>query len=152
MTDVVARVRALLERATHASTPEEEARTSALIAARLIRQHNLVVDVAVVPAPSPLPARTAPSSAWAEVSWADLSAANSAWTTSRSPASSEPSPSPDFFGDSFEDRPRDFRVMQNKFKGKCISCQRSIAIGEWIGWRPNRGATHYECREILFEE
>lgn len=37
------RVHALLDRASHETTPEEEARTSALIAARLIRQHGLRV-------------------------------------------------------------------------------------------------------------
>ena len=51
--DTLAKVRALLERAAHPSTPEEEARTSALIAAKLMKSSGLVVQTPAAPAPPP---------------------------------------------------------------------------------------------------
>ena len=42
------RIRALLARAAHATTPEEEARTSAVQAARLIARHGLAVGPGVM--------------------------------------------------------------------------------------------------------
>lgn len=50
MTDVEDKVRKLLARASHPNTPEEEARTSAHIAAKLMAEHKIDV-AAVVTAP-----------------------------------------------------------------------------------------------------
>lgn len=47
-----ARVLALLERATHPGTPEEEARTTAMIACRLLVEHRLL-EAPAPPAPAP---------------------------------------------------------------------------------------------------
>lgn len=55
MSDAVKRIRDLLARATHASTPEEEARTCALIAAKLIVGSGIELRGKVEPPPPPPP-------------------------------------------------------------------------------------------------
>ncbi len=57
MTDLLDRVKKLLERAGHEATPEEEARSAGVMAARLIWAHSLVVTLPKSPAVADLPHR-----------------------------------------------------------------------------------------------
>lgn len=43
MSDVIGRIKSLIDRAAHEGTPEEESRSCAVIAVKLIKKHNLSV-------------------------------------------------------------------------------------------------------------
>lgn len=54
MTDIEDKIRALLARASHENTPEEEARSCAVIAAKMMREHKIEIGAVSGPPPSSL--------------------------------------------------------------------------------------------------
>jgi hypothetical protein len=57
MSDLMQRIQALISRATHAGTGEAEARTSAHIACRLIREHGVALSLGTPKPGAPPPKR-----------------------------------------------------------------------------------------------
>ena len=112
------RVRLLLERAGHPGTPEEEARTSATLAARLIYAHGYMVSYPATAPPPPPPPPPPPTAA--------------------PPASSY----------AWKQRAKPYRVITSKFSGWCKACGDSFDEGDVVAWYRGRGCTHYDCRSF----
>lgn len=128
--DVVAKVRALLERAAHPSTPEEEARTSAFIAARLIKANALEVTLpAVVPASAAPPAPPGDASSRATHD-GPFRAARTTRRRRRRPVPEDPS----------------WVLVLSMYRGRCKACRRFYEQGDEVCWRPGSGRTHFACR------
>jgi len=103
-----------------ASSPsEEEARTSAVLACRLIREHGfLVVMSNGAPSPAARTARPAPP---------------------RSAPQPRPAPAP-----KRSRRPQPRLIVLN-YRGVCVTCERYITRGDRAWWRPGKGVVHEGC-------
>lgn len=119
--EILNRVAALLARAGHPATPDEEARTSAHIAARLIREHRLIVVTAVSP---------------------------SERTRQQGQQSERPRPQRDGSrGGSWRAQPQaePWKVYRASRPGICQACRRSFDFGARISWRNDIGPVHVGC-------
>jgi len=118
--ELLHRINALLDRATHDGTPEEEARTSALIAARMIRKEKLVLARQPDSQIARQPEREA---------------------SPRSPQSSVGHPFDPFWPFSsypFNDRPFSDPVQASSITRRCSFCQNKLADGERCDCRKAR--------------
>lgn len=109
------RVDALLARALHENTPPEEARTSAMIACRIIADHRLL---------DPQP--EAKRSPWTKSEPPKASG----WT--RPPSNPPPSPK------------SEWKRFVSKFDGRCKLCGDWYFEGDVIAWKP-KASVHWEC-------
>jgi hypothetical protein len=121
---ILQRVRKLLERAGHEGTPEEEARTAGVIAARLIYRYQISIGNEIAahsasgPASSPSPPRTAPSSV----------------------------PNPAYSRDTSWVPRRSVRIL-SRYPGWCQCCYGEYFEEHYIAWVKGEGATHWDCRD-----
>lgn len=115
------RVRSLLARAAHASTPEEEARSCAVMAVRLITEHHIALSLPTSPAASP--------------SLLDI-AFRRGVVPFEAPPDEDLEPT----------RPLNYAVLASRYAGNCRACGGRYDVGETIAYASARGATHYECR------
>lgn len=125
---VVDRVRKLI--ALAASSSEEEARTSAWLACKLIRENKLRIVDTIDPV---------------SVDFADFfrdvvnraEATQASWTKPRAasvaqePAKATP--------------PSDRRRIKARYASQCRSCRKAIAVGDDIYWSRESGTTHARC-------
>lgn len=128
------RAKKLLERAGHPNTPEEEARSAAVLAARMIYEHGFLIvsseetpSVPAQPAVEPRAAATAAATAAHVQRIWDVVNKQSA-RFQRVQAGLEP------------------QIMPSRYPGDCKSCGRPYAQGETVAWMPGRGVTHFDCR------
>lgn len=153
MTSALDRVTALLDRAGHEGTPEEEARTSAVLAARMIRQHGLVVVM-------PEPARGKRTPRYRGTSRASPSRDDGPSHDNHSPfdpyasanaasgARRRRPPTVDF--DPFDGELVGRRTVA-RYPGRCKDCRRGFREGDPVIWVPGDGARHPECWDELAE-
>lgn len=157
---VLETVAALLYRAGHEGTPEEEARTSAVLAARLISKHALVITR---PAPEQAeePAGRRRPRWWNEPAARSSAGWREAVETPPAPPRTRPPPTPTERAARTRSRaaeaqrtvrayvaasPGDYVVITSEYKGSCIACSRRYRKGSRIAWKRGEGATHYGCR------
>jgi hypothetical protein len=110
------RIAALYARAVHSGTPEEEARTSALLCLKLVARH----DVAFV-APGDQPPEPPASSNGKAASGQDRAKGR----TGRSGA-------------------RSVRI-RSRYDGWCKVCGDEVYVGDEVYWHKGRGVAHAEC-------
>jgi len=120
MSKITDQVKALIERAFHKGTSIEEARTSAIIAIRLIVKH----DLQIIDKKEPEFESIHENDPWDEIlnnpNWADKKEWNTVTT---------------------------FRAVQAKSKGVCKACGGVFNKDEVIANAgPDKGITHYRCR------
>lgn len=120
--EAVAKVRALIERAVHPSTPEEEARTSALIAAKLIKSSGLEVTTPKGSGPS---ASTKPPQTDEDDRWEAIRRQSHRRRRQREVT---------------------WVLLVSAYRGRCKSCRLHYEAGDEICWRRGSGATHFDCR------
>jgi len=133
VTDAKRRIDALIARAVHPTTPEEEARTSALIAVRQARENGLtLVDAA----------------AHAREIASLQNTIESLLATMPEPAEYAPPPPPPTARPRRKGEP--FVTLVSKYDGKCKACSERYLSGDEIAWMRERGATHYACREWFY--
>jgi hypothetical protein len=171
MTDELDRVRMLLARAGHVATPEEEARTAALIAARAITRLGLVVgrdDHQHAPrsvrpeATSERASERADTPTWSGVARQRdgfVAPASHPATSSQAsrPAASSQASRPAARSEERKEEAEDFRVVSYKRvparrDGVCVACGRRFEEAEQIAWVPGSGSTHWGCREHWYAE
>ena len=120
----------LVARAAHDTTPEEEARTSAVAAARLIHKENLLEPTA-----SAAGASEAPPSAF--------SGDQAEWWRMRADHLHKQF---QLHGSAVRHALRTGRLGMAEKKGRCPLCGYVYAVAEMIVWRRRRAdAIHYEC-------
>jgi hypothetical protein len=118
MTATFERVRSLISRALHPGTPVEEARTSAVIACRLLAEHG------------PLRPDTQP----VDLESIEREAFDRGYMEGAADAKRMASP------------PVPKRhVIASKYAGRCQSCGGAYRIGESIAWAKGEGAVHVRC-------
>lgn len=135
------KIRAIVNRAVHPSTPIEEARTAALIALRMATEAGLEL----VP--------TADRAALAEFR-------KSAERFREASARVTRNETPIDFSQVFKRRPQrraqppagDYAVIISAYRGYCKSCRREYKEGDEIAYRRGAGATHYTCRGFWEEK
>jgi hypothetical protein len=134
--DPLVRLQNLFDRAVHASTPEEEARTAAILAVRLM--HKLGLHPSKSPAPTP--ARTPQRDPWGPVtdSWPSVAHPRPG---KRGKVRKPPAPASN--GQVYVKEP--VRIRSN-FPGICLGCGETFEGGETVWWLKSEGATHAECR------
>jgi hypothetical protein len=162
MPSPVDRIRALLRLASHPGTPEKEASAAALIACKLMAEHNL--DLA--PRDQALKYESGFKDGYAqgvEDKQADAKPRVQPKTAAPKPKA-RTAPSDFHFGaealgdkdfmtiDEYEQTQRShsrelYRDINSKFDGRCRSCQEPYEVGERIAWMPTVGATHFDCRD-----
>lgn len=124
------RVLALVARASHDGTPEEEARSCAVIACKLIAEYDLLH---ALPAPEfvipPVASRRPPSQPPPPAAHSDSRPGRSRFTK--------------------VDGGKDDSVLRifSKFNGTCCACNERIEAGEQVLWKRGAGVTHDECFE-----
>lgn len=131
------RARALLDRAGHPNTPEEEARSAAVIAARMIYENGFVLSgsdeekTSVPPQPAVEPraaATAAATAAHVQQIWNVFEKNQKNQTRFR--------------------RSEEYGLMASRYDGYCKACKRPYKRGEQVAVMVGRGATHYACREF----
>ena len=169
------KVRALFDRASHASTPEEEARTSALIGARMMKEAGLrigtekeleelrdlrtvVARIRAAQVQAQMQAqRKANRRAYAYGSPFSPFGGVRPGTGAYSPTSTSPSP----FRPTRSERPREreeepkpsFVIVVSAYRGRCKKCRREYKEGDQVASRKGFGATHASetCRAYWAE-
>ena len=122
---IFSRVQALVARAAHEGTPVEEARSSAVIACKLIHEHEMLATKFTASADDfPFSYRTPPTPAPAPAK--------------RGRGRSRP------WVDADDDSPI---KLVSKYRGRCLACLMSYDVGETVWWRPHLGATHDGCKD-----
>lgn len=169
----VDQVRSLMDRAVHASTGTEEARTSALIAVKMAKDLGLrfatdkeMTELAEL---RELAKRFKEAQAQAQVQsrraypWPfnQYAPPSRGYTPPAAAASGEASAAPPFDpfagfrkkqrkrterSEQVRDVPQGFAVIVSAYRGHCRSCRREYKEGAEIAWRRGVGATHYKCR------
>jgi hypothetical protein len=116
----VDKVKALISRATNETTPTEEARTSAMIACKLIARDDLL-------AAAPAPRASRPKRDPYEDFYRGPN--RGAW-----PPPPPPRPKPDL------------RTIRARYGGTCHSCHRPFPEGAEVVWAKGKGSAHVACR------
>lgn len=153
---ILQRVRKLLERAGHEGTPEEEARTAGVIAARLIYRYR--ISVGALPLSSPYAKsdpmdeeeeRPQPSRTWPDQWWPPPgnSSPGPGGAYTRPPSRSSDYPRTP------RNRswiPRSFHRIYSRYPGWCQCCFGEYHEETYIAWVKGDGATHWECSDYWF--
>jgi hypothetical protein len=130
----VQRVKDLVRLAVDPAAADNEARSAALTACRLVATHGLIIT-------SPL--LTAPTCAEPPRPWASTNAAPGNWSSSSSTGSSS-SYSRGPSASRGDERPRTIRV---RFDSVCRVCGIGIPIGSLAQWTRGRGVAHVHCAQ-----
>ena len=174
---VAEKVRALLDRAAHASTPEEEARTSALIGARMMKEAGLrigtVKELEELRDLRAMVARIRSAQVQAQV--AQRKASRRAYSYSNgfpfaSPGNYSYAPTSPFRAGPMasapgrevargrrkgrDDEPKpSYVILVSAYRGRCKKCRREYKEGDEIASRKGFGATHATepCRSYWAE-
>ena len=113
------RVLQLIALATDPAASEEETRTAALLACRMIRKHSLLLSPSSAPPPSPPP-----------------------------PPPPKPAQNNGPFGPSDRWRRPTGRFFVSKYNGTCVSCGEPFFEGDRIYWKgAGKGSEHPECHD-----
>ena len=118
---LLVRVRSLVDRAAHEATPEEEARTSAVIACKLIAKHEMLSLAALESRAAPVPEPPRPKRA-------------------------DPPPTPKSRSRAADDDPP-VVLLASKYAGRCKHCGFGYEVGDSVWWKRGGGATHEACEE-----
>lgn len=129
---ILIRVRALIDRAAHEATPEEEARSSAVIACKLIHKHSLLATVAT----------TFSAAEDFTRSYSTPSASTRSASAKKPKGRSRPWVDP-----TYDDEDPDVVKLVSKFRGRCLSCLKAYEVGETIWWQRGVGVTHESCKD-----
>lgn len=121
MTSKLTRAQQLIALAVCDTTPQEEARTAAMVAVKLISENDLLA--------APRPEQDLRK--WFDdMMW---SVRGQAVDVDVPPPAPAPTPSPKG------------KNMKAKFKGTCVSCGKTVAKGEPIVWSKRGGTRHQGC-------
>lgn len=144
MADPLEKIRALIHRAVHPSTPIEEARTAAIIALRMATEAGLEL---------------APASDRAELAEFRKSAERFREASARVTKNGSGS-APFDVTQAFRRRPQkrerppasDYAIIVSMYRGYCRACRRQYDEGDEIAYRRGSGSTHYTCRAYWDEK
>lgn len=149
MTAVLERTKALVQRAAHAATPVEEARSCAVLACRAIVEHALLAGVAP---PSSDEARLRSELARLERSVAllareleqvkrerDKLRGQIAELERAAAGKAKPPPAPKGGRGGVVE-------LRSRYDGECRVCGGPYREGDRVAWRKGRGAVHPDCR------
>lgn len=145
----LALVMKLLTRAGHPETPEEEARTAAVKAARMIYEQGFIVS-------SPEEAKSTPPPATSSEKRAAQHATRTAAQTAAAASRANVAYAQQVMDIFDRQAPRGTRRSQPvtgpiliaaRYEGFCKACGRAYACGEPVAWKPGGGVTHAECKE-----
>lgn len=154
------RITALIDRAAHEGTPEEEARTCALMACKQIKQHGLAVGTLFRPngangyaAPPPYnepppqqryvhcPVCGVVKMAGLRCEVCDRNDAEAAREAAKKREQSKVNYRTSRSGG------QTFKQITSTFTSKCKSCGNLYREGDQVAWSRGNGATHWDCRE-----
>lgn len=152
MSSVLERAKALLARAIHAGTPQEEARSSAVIACKLIAEHGLLGSSSAANASvlqesllmasrtiNGLEARTRQlMDENRHIYEANKQLAEENARLLREARAERPRPQP-------VRRIVEPKVIASRYEGRCISCKSWYEVGARVVWRKGKGCMHESC-------
>lgn len=161
---ILQRVRKLLERAGHEGTPEEEARTAGVIAARLIYRYRIPVGALPLSPPyaksDPMEKeekeeeRPRPNRTWPDQWWPPPKSNDQQPEPGVAPGHGQASARPDgpknkSNGPSPSTRwvKRNFYRIYSRYPGWCQCCFGEYREETYIAWVKGEGATHWECSD-----
>ena len=165
---VIDRITKLIARAAHEGTPEEEARSSAFIACRLIQKHGLAVGRLVrltgpaqaqttrpssPPPPQPQATRpppqpTRPPPQPSQPPQPTRPPPQPPQPRRPAPTPPPPAPPPVILK---HRAPHGFVELASKFGGRCSACGEYYSATDRVAWVRKQGATHWGCRSYWSE-
>lgn len=141
MSAAIDRMKALVARAVHISTPEEEARSCAIIACRQIHQHGLLTGGSSVLEEQLRSLERRITELSRDLVQAhrdrDQARAELAVQRARGPGETKASGAAPA-GDIVE--------LASRYEGVCRVCHGPYRVGDRVAWRRGKGAVHPDCR------